>query len=88
MAGKTLKDKLDQELIARVIKARLASGLTQQEVADGMGVPQDYYKHWELKRVMPHFRIPSFCVVVRIEDGWLISGRGPMKRQDTKKIAV
>ena len=87
MAAKTLKDKLDQELIERVIKARVAAGLTQQEVADGMGVPQDHYKHWELKRPIPHFRIPSFCIVVRVEDGWLISGRGPMKRQDAKKIA-
>ena len=88
MTPKTMKRQLDQALIERVIKARVASGMTQQEVADGMGVPQDYYKHWELKRVMPHFRIPSFCIVVRVEDGWLISGRGQMKRSERKTEAA
>lgn len=88
MAGNKLKTQLDQEFIRRVIKAREASGMTQQEVADGMGVPQDHYKHWELKRVMPHYLIPRFCIVARVEDGWLISGRGQMKRLETRKIAV
>jgi transcriptional regulator with XRE-family HTH domain len=82
MAGNNMKKQLDQALIARVIKAREAAGMTQQEVSDGMGVPQDHYKHWELKRVMPHYLIPRFCIVVRVEDGWLISGRGQMKRSE------
>ena len=88
MAGRNLKKQLDHAFICRVIKAREAEGMTQQEVADGMGVPQDHYKHWERKRVMPHYLIPRFCIVVRVEDGWLISGRGPMKRSDARKIEV
>ena len=88
MADKRLKKQLDQAFIARVIKAREAAGMTQQEVADGMGQPQDYYKHWEQKRVMPHYLIPRFCIVVRVEDGWLISGRGQMKRAEVKKTVA
>jgi transcriptional regulator with XRE-family HTH domain len=88
MAANNMKKQLDQEFIRRVIKAREAAGMTQQEVSDGMGVPQDHYKHWELKRVMPHYLIPRFCIVARVEDGWLISGRGQMKRMETRKIAV
>jgi hypothetical protein len=88
MAAKNLKAQLDQAFISRVIKAREASGMTQQEVADGMGIPQDHYKHWEKSRAMPHYLIPRFCIVVRVEDGWLISNRGPMKRQETKKVTA
>jgi transcriptional regulator with XRE-family HTH domain len=88
MAANSMKKQLDHEFIRRVIKAREAAGMTQQEVSDGMGVPQDHYKHWELKRVMPHYLIPRFCIVARVEDGWLISGRGQMKRLETRKIAV
>lgn len=87
MADKNLKKQLDQAFIARVIKAREAAGMTQQEVADGMGLPQDHYKHWEIDRPMPHFRIPSFCIVVRVEDGWLISARGPMRRERKSEVA-
>lgn len=83
MAGKSIKRQLDQAFVARVIKAREATGMTQQEVADGMGVPQDHYKHWEQKRVIPHYLIPRFCIVTRVEDGWLISGRGPMRRAES-----
>lgn len=70
------KDQFEQEFIQRVASARIATGLKQWQVAEAMGVPQDHYKHWEKKRVMPHHLIGRFCVITRVDPNWLLTGNG------------
>lgn len=39
---RTIHSAIYQELVAELVSARLAAGLTQQEIADRLGKPQSY----------------------------------------------
>ncbi len=81
MSESDVETQYKQEFIQRIKAARVATGMKQWQVADALGVPQDYYKHWERSRLMPHHLIGRFCIVTRVDPEWLITGRGqkPLK---------
>jgi DNA-binding XRE family transcriptional regulator len=60
----------------RTRRARLAVGLTQEEVATHLGVTKDAYAKWENrgKSTMPDAYKAAFCTLVRVSPSWLITG--------------
>jgi DNA-binding transcriptional regulator YiaG len=76
------------EFTARVKSARVATGRKQWEVADLLQVPQDYYKHWESGRLMPHRYIGRFCTICRVDPSWLLTGQGPKALKEPHLVAT
>ena len=68
--------KYHDEFLRRVREARNAVGYTQIEISDLLGIPQDKYKQYETRSMMPHELIPRFCLATRISTEWLLTGRG------------
>lgn len=81
------KDQYKQAFIERVKRARGSTGKKQWEVALGMGVEQDEYKHWEAKRLMPHHLIARFCLQCQVDPSWLLTGYGRMKGTPAPELA-
>jgi predicted XRE-type DNA-binding protein len=65
-----------QQFILRVTKSRTASGMKQWQIAEAMGIPQDRYKQYETRSLMPHHLIGRFCIICRVDPEWLVTGRG------------
>ena len=65
-----------QQFILRVTKSRTASGMKQWQIAEAMGIPQDKYKQYETRSLMPHHLIGRFCAICRVDPEWLVTGRG------------
>lgn len=77
-----------QEFRARTVQARVALGWKQWQVADALGIPQDKYKQYETRSLLPHYLIGRFCLVCRIDPVWLMTGRGEKPRQPLKAVEV
>lgn len=80
MAETDIKAQYEQEFIARVKAARIATGKKQWQVAELMDIKQDQYKHYEVLtgkgRVIPHHLIGRFCLICSIDPNWLLTGKG------------
>lgn len=81
MSESDIKAKYEQEFIARVKAARIATGKKQWQVAELMDIKQDTYKHFETGRVIPHHLIGRFCLICSIDPNWLITGKGAKPMQ-------
>lgn len=55
----------------RTAEARTKANLTQEEIAVLLNIPQDKYKHYEKRSLLPHYLIANFCIATRIEPSWL-----------------
>lgn len=60
--------------IARTKAARESAKLTQQQIADALRIPQDRYKQYETRSLLPHDLIPGFCLVTKIDPADLFTG--------------
>jgi hypothetical protein len=65
-----------QSFTERVKVARVATGLKQWQVAELLGIPQDKYKQYEGRSLLPHYLIGRFCIVTRVDPVWLMTGKG------------
>ena len=65
-----------QRFILRITESRTASGMKQWQIAEAMGIPQDKYKQYETRSLMPHHLIGRFCIICRVGPEWLVTGRG------------
>lgn len=66
-----------EDFIGRTKRAREASGLTQAEVGVALGnIGQDTWKQYETRTPLPHHLIPRFCLLVRCDIIWLLTGKG------------
>ncbi|WP_146090435.1 helix-turn-helix domain-containing protein [Rhodopseudomonas palustris] len=83
--------------LARTKFAREASGKTQQEMADALGVEQSHYAKYETRSPLPHHLIVPFCTLCEITPAWLYSAaitgaeRKPRRRrtpQHPKKASI
>ena len=65
----------------RVKAARISTGMKQWQIADALGMPQDKYKQYEGRSLLPHHLIGRFCILTRVDPEWLVTGRGqkPLK---------
>lgn len=79
MARKTSK-QIRQEIIERTRQAREEHGLSQDEIAELLGLGQGTYKNYETKRPLPHEFVAPFCIATRVDIAWLYTGRVPAQR--------
>lgn len=70
------KSQYKDDFIARVRRAREARGLTQNGIAELLGIDQGKYKQYESRSYLPHDLIPRFCLACGVDHGWLFTGKG------------
>lgn len=70
-----------QRFMERVAAARIARNLKQWQIAEALGMPQDKYKQYEKRSLLPHHLIGRFCILTSVDPEWLVTGRGqkPLK---------
>lgn len=67
------------DFLHRTKHAREKAGFTQEEIARVLQIPQDTYKQYEIRSLLPHRYIGAFCAATRISETWLITGHGPAR---------
>ena len=60
-----------QEFTKRVKAARAALGWKQWQMADALDMPQDKYKQYEGRSLLPHHLIGRFCLIAHVDPVWL-----------------
>lgn len=70
-----------EAFIQRVRLARTESPYKQTEMARLLGMLQGHYKQFEKRSLLPHRYIAQFCLACQINEQWLMTGRGPMRRK-------
>ena len=76
MAESETEAQFKQLFTDRVRTARVATGLKQWQVAELLGIPQDKYKQYEGRSLLPHALVGRFCTICRINPEWLFTGIG------------
>lgn len=84
MAESETEALFKQEFTRRVKAARAALGWKQWQMAEALDMPQDKYKQYEGRTLLPHHLIGRFCLVARINPEWLLTGRGQKPLQALK----
>lgn len=71
----------------RVAEARISRGYKQWQIAELLGMPQDKYKQYEKRSLLPHHLIGRFCLICRVDPEWLVTGHGKKPIQALKIAA-
>jgi DNA-binding XRE family transcriptional regulator len=71
-----MTDYLD-EFTQRVLSARVAAQLSQEQIAHVLQVPQPTYSKYEGRSLMPHRYMWTFCLTCGVSVEWLVTGQGP-----------
>lgn len=85
MVESETETQFKQAFTKRVKDARAALGWKQWQMAEALGMPQDKYKQYEGRSLLPHHLIGRFCLVTHVDPEWLVTGRG---RKPLKTLAV
>lgn len=66
--------------LGRTKFAREARDISQQEMAELLGIDQGTYKQYEARSPLPHWIVPRFCKITGIDPTWLYTdnGRAPL----------
>ena len=76
-------------IYGRIKAARKASGLTQQEFADKLGLKRNTIATYETAKLEPSDRtISDICRVFNINETWLRSGEGEMMHPKSRKEEI
>jgi hypothetical protein len=78
MADSETEAEFKQAFTARIAAARQSLGWKQWQMAAALDMPQDKYKQYEGRSLLPHHLIRRFCLIARIDMEWLLTGRGKM----------
>jgi ribosome-binding protein aMBF1 (putative translation factor) len=76
-----------QELTRRVAEARISRGWTQRQAAEALGMPQDKYKQYEGRSIMPPRLYERFCLIFMVNLVWLVTGKGKKPPKPLKIVA-
>ncbi len=76
MADSDTELQFKQEFTGRIKTARVSLGWKQWQMAEALGMPQDKYKQYEGRSLLPHHLIGRFCLVTHVDPEWLLTGRG------------
>lgn len=79
MAESETETQYKQSFMKRVAQARVALGWKQWQMAEALGMPQDKYKQYETRSLLPHHLIRRFCLIARVDLEWMMTGQGKMK---------
>ena len=81
MADSETEAQFKQSFTLRVKAARAGLGWKQWQMAEALDLPQDRYKQYEGRTLMPHHLIGRFCLITHVDPTWLMTGRGekPLK---------
>ncbi len=74
----------NERFLARTAAARDQSGLTQKDVATALGIPQDHYKQFERRTLLPHRFVMPFCVTTRVNPEYLFRDEPQPNRPQQK----
>jgi DNA-binding transcriptional regulator YiaG len=74
--SQAMTDYLD-EFTQRVLSARVAAQLSQEQIAHVLQVPQPTYSKYEGRSLMPHRYMWTFCLACGVSVEWLVTGQGP-----------
>lgn len=75
-----------QEFIGRVKAARIAVGWKQWQMAEALHMPQDKYKQYESRSLLPHHLVGRFCLITHVDPTWLMTGRGDKHLQPLRTV--
>lgn len=77
MADSETEAEYKQAFIERVKACRIAKGWKQWQMAEALGpMPQDKYKQYEGRTLLPHHLIERFSLICGVNPEWLLTGRG------------
>lgn len=93
MADQQTETQYKSAFIARVKAARIARNFKQWQIAEALGMPQDKYKQYESRSLLPHHLIGRFCIITHVDPEWLLTGRGekglrPIEVVEVEKTAA
>ena len=86
MADAETESEYKQRFTGRIAAARVALGWKQWQMAEALGMPQDKYKQYEGRSLLPHHLIRRFCLIARVDMEWLLTGQGKMTLQPLPEI--
>lgn len=72
--------KVNETLGKRLLQARTASGMTQGELAEAVGITQPSYSALERDISKSTSKIGSLARLLGVDAYWLETGEGPMRR--------
>lgn len=75
---------LARRYIDRVADLRRARGLTQQEMADALGIPVERYKKYERRSLLPPILIERFAAIVGRDVRFVVTGKADGSRRGPK----
>lgn len=87
MSESDVETKYKQEFMDRIRQARIARNLKQWQMGEALGMPQDKYKQYEGRSLLPHHLIGRFCIVTRVDPVWLLTGHGEKAIKPTRLAA-
>lgn len=85
MADSETDREYKQRFTKRIADARISRGWKQWEAAQALDIPQDKYKQYEGRSLMPHRLIVRFALICRVDPVWLLTGYG---KKPLKVLAV
>jgi DNA-binding XRE family transcriptional regulator len=65
-----------REFCERTMQARELAGYEPKDMASMLGVKRDTYGKYELRTPLPHHLVSRFCLICRVTEAWLFSGKG------------
>jgi DNA-binding transcriptional regulator YiaG len=64
-----------RDFLARIKASRKALGVSQTVMAERLGIPQDKYKQYEVRSMMPIYLLVEFCKITDQHPWFLLTGQ-------------
>jgi hypothetical protein len=74
--------------LSRTKAARVNAGFTQEQIARALDMPQDKYKTYEVRSLLPHSLIERFCLITRVDPLWLLTGSGQAVQRKIHSVST
>jgi transcriptional regulator with XRE-family HTH domain len=86
-SAERMDKQLQADICARIKKARIEAGFTQQEAADTLGVTMRAYQNYESVRV-PFRSLSRMAEVFAVPESWLLHGEREEAEGELESIAL
>lgn len=75
----TDRTSIKEQFLARTAFAREAAGLSQEEIAEKLGIAQSLYSKYEVRSPLPHDLVLAFCALCDVTPGWMYTAVVPAR---------